>query len=86
MPAVTCHRWLADAEAEPAEQRRVKLKLLEVVVEVERRRVVDVLCILPIRHQADENGHLDASAAIRRAQKRVSQKRPTRRHGRRTCS
>jgi hypothetical protein len=41
------------------------------VVEVKRRRVVDVLRILPVRHQADENGHLDASSAMRRAQKRA---------------
>ena len=41
------------------------------MVEVKRRRVVDVLRILPVRHQADENGHLDASAAMRRAQKRA---------------
>ena len=39
--------------------------------EVKRRRVVDVLRILPVRHQTDENGHLDASSAMRRAQKRA---------------
>jgi hypothetical protein len=33
------------------------MKVLEVVVEVERRCGVDVLRILPVRHQADENGY-----------------------------
>jgi hypothetical protein len=70
VPAVTGHRWLA--EAVPAERAARELKLLEVLVEVERRRVVDVLRILPVRHQADENGHLDLGAAMRRAQKRVA--------------
>ena len=67
----THRRWLADDEAVPAERAAPELKLLEVVVEVERRPVVDVLRIVPVRHQADENGHLDASAAMRRAQKRA---------------
>jgi hypothetical protein len=41
------------------------------VVEVERRRVVDELGILPVLHQADENGHLDGGAVMWRAQKRA---------------
>ena len=71
VPAVKYHRWLADDEAVPSERAARELKLLEVVIEVERRRVVGVLRILPVRHQADENGHLDAGAAMRRAQKRA---------------
>lgn len=71
VPAVKYHRWLADDETVPLERAARDLKLLEVVVEVERWRVVDVLRILPVRHQADENGHLDAGAAMRRAQKRA---------------
>ena len=33
VPAVKCHRWLADDEAVPAERAARELKVLEVVVE-----------------------------------------------------
>ena len=68
----THHRWLADDETVSAERAEPELKVLEVVVEVERRRVVDVLRILPVRHQADENGH---STPARRCGGRRSESR-----------
>ena len=54
------HRWLADDEPVPAERAARELKLLEVVVEVERRRVVDVLRILPVRHPGRAHAELRA--------------------------
>lgn len=71
VPAVKCGRWFDGDEVLPADWAGRELRLLEVVVEVERRRVVDVLRILPVRHQVGEGGRLDMSAAMRRAQKRL---------------
>ena len=71
VPAAKCHRWFADDEALPADRAGRELRLLEVVVEVERRRVLDVLRILPVRNQAREDGRLDVSAAMRLAMKRL---------------
>ncbi len=71
VPAAKCHRWFADDEALPADRAGRELRLLEVVVEVDRRRVLDVLRILPVRYQAREDGRLDVSAAMRLAMKRL---------------
>ena len=48
-----------------------ELRLLEVVVDVDRRRVTDVLRILAVRHRVREDGRLDTSAAMRLAMKRL---------------
>ena|SRR5437867_8266852 len=48
VPAATCERWF-DGEALPAARAGRDLKLLEVVVDVDRHHVVGVLRILPFR-------------------------------------
>jgi hypothetical protein len=70
VPAARCQRWFSRDEALPAHAGQ-ELRLLEVVVDVDRRRVTDVLRILPVRHQVQEDGRLDASGAMRRALKRL---------------
>jgi len=70
VPAAKCRRWFASGEALPADRAARELRLLEVVVEMERRRVVEVRRILPVRHHVSEDGCLDMSAALRRVQKR----------------
>ena len=67
VPAATCERWF-DGEALPAAR---DLKLLEVVVDMDRHHGVDVLRILPFRQGVREDGRLDVSAATRLAMKRV---------------
>jgi hypothetical protein len=47
------------------------LKLLEVVVNVDRHHMVGVLRILPFQQGVREDGRLDVSAATRLAMKRV---------------
>jgi hypothetical protein len=47
------------------------LKFLEVVVDVDRCRVVGLLRVLPSRQSVREDGRLDVSAAMRLAMKRV---------------
>ena len=69
--AVKYHRWSVDDEALPAARAGRELRFLEVAVEVERHRVVDVLRILPVRHWAREDRRLDVSAAMRLALKRL---------------
>ncbi len=71
VPAVRYHRWSVDDEALPAARAGRELRVLEVAVEVERHRVVDVLRILPVRHWAGEDRRLDVSAAMRLALKRL---------------
>ena len=70
VPAATCGRWF-DGEALPAARAGRDLKLLEVVVDVDRHHVVGVLRILPFRQGVREDGRLDVSAATRLAMKRV---------------
>ncbi len=43
-------RWFSDDEALPANRVGRELRLLEIVVEMDRHRVEDVLHILPFRH------------------------------------
>lgn len=71
VPAARCQRWFSRDEALPAHWAGQELRLLEVVVDVDRRRVTDVLRILPVRHHVQEDGRLDASGAMRRALKRL---------------
>lgn len=71
VPTAEYHRWFFDGEALPADRAGRELKLLEVVAEMDRHRVVDVLRILPFRHRVGEDGRLDASAATRMALKRL---------------
>ncbi len=71
VPVARFHRWFANDEALPAARAGRELKLLEVVVEVDHHRVVDVLRILPFRGQVREDGRLDASAGMRLAFKRL---------------
>ena len=47
MSAATSERWFVAGEVLPAARAGRDLKLLEVVVDVDRRRVVGVLRILP---------------------------------------
>lgn len=68
VPIALLHRWFG-GEPLPAGHAGRELKLLEVVVETERRRVADVLRILPVRHGVREDGRLDVSAALRVATK-----------------
>jgi hypothetical protein len=70
VPATTCARWF-DGEALRAARAGRDLKLLEVVVNVDRRHVVGVLRILPFRQGVREDGRLDLSGAARLAMKRV---------------
>jgi len=70
VPAATCERWF-DGEALPAARAGRDLKLLEVVVDMDRHHGVDVLRILPFRQGVREDGRLDVSAATRLAMKRV---------------
>jgi len=72
VPTAKYHRWFFDGEPLPLARAGRELRLLEVVVDVDRHSVRDVLRILPIRHRARENGRLDAGAAIRRALKRLN--------------
>ena len=71
VPTAKCHRWFSDDEALPPGRAGQELRLLEVVVDVDRRRVMDVLRILAVRHRVREDGRLDASAAMRLAVKRL---------------
>ena len=71
VPAAKYHRWFSGGEALPADRAGRELKLLEVVAEMDRHRVVDVLRILPFRHRVGADGRLDASAATRLAVKRL---------------
>ncbi len=71
VPVVTYHRWFVDDEALLADRAGRELRLLEVVVEVERRRVVNVLRILPVRYCVGADGRLDTSAAMRLAAKQL---------------
>lgn len=71
VPTARCHRWFAEEEALPADRAGRELRLLEVVVEVDRHRIVDVLRILPVRHWVGADGRLDASAALRMALQRI---------------
>ena len=66
-----CHRWFSDDEALPPGRAGQELRLLEVVVDVDRRRVMDVVRILAVRHRVREDGRFDASAAMRLAMKRL---------------
>jgi hypothetical protein len=70
VPAATCERWF-DGEALPAARAGRDLKLLEVVLNVDRHHVVGVLRILPFRQGVREDGRLDVSAATRLAMRRV---------------
>ncbi len=70
VPAATCERWF-DGEALPAARAGRDLKLLEVVVDMDRHHGVDVLRILPFRQGVRADGRLDVSAATRLAMKRV---------------
>jgi hypothetical protein len=70
VPGTTCARWFEGA-ALPAARSGRDLKLLEVVVDMERYRVVGVLRILPFRHGVLGDGRLNVSAAMRLAMKRV---------------
>ena len=71
VPTARCHRWFSDDEALPPGRAGQELRLLEVVVDVDRRRVMNVLRVLPVRHRVREDGRLDASAAMRLALKRL---------------
>ena len=71
VPTAKYHRWFSEGEALPAARAGRELRLLEAVVSVDHRCVVDVLRILPVRHQVREDGRLDASAAMRGALKRL---------------
>jgi len=70
MPPATCERWF-DGEALTAARAGRDLKLLEVVLDVDRHHVVGVLRILPFRQGVREDGRLDVSAATRLAMRRV---------------
>ena len=71
VPTARCHRWFSDDEALPPGRAAQELRLLEVVVHVDHRRVMNVLRVLPVRHRVREDGRLDASAAMRLALKRL---------------
>jgi hypothetical protein len=71
VPTAKYHRWFFDGEALPPARAGRELRLLEVVVDVDRHSVMDVLRILPVRHLVRENGRLDASASMRLALKRL---------------
>jgi hypothetical protein len=71
VPTARYHRWFSEGEPLPPDRVGCELKVLEAVVEVDHDRVVDVLRILPVRHQVREDGRLDASAAMRAALKRL---------------
>jgi len=71
VPTAKYHRWFSDGEALPPARAGRELRLLEVVVDVDRHSVMDVLRILPVRHLVRENRRLDASAAMRLALKRL---------------
>ena len=71
VPAARYQRWFADGEVMPADRAGRELKFFDVVVEVERRRIVDVRRILPFRHQVRADGRLDVDAAMRQAQRRL---------------
>ena len=71
VPTAKCHRWFPDGEALPPGRAGHELRLLEVVVDVDRRRVMDVLRVLPVRHHVRADGRLDASTAMRLALKRL---------------
>ena len=60
----------------PAARAGRDLKLLEVVVDVDRHHMVGVLRILPVRQGVREDGRLDVSAATRLAMKRVDLRLP----------
>ena len=70
VPGTTCERWF-DGEALAAARAGRDLKLVEVVVDVDRHHVVGVRRILPFRQGVREDGRLDVSAATRLAMKRV---------------
>jgi len=70
LATATCERWF-DGEALPAARSGRDLKLLEVVVDLDRHHMVGVLRILPFRQGVREDGRLDVSAATRLAMKRV---------------
>jgi hypothetical protein len=70
VPRARYQRWFFEDEALPANRAARELRFLEVVVEMDRHRVEDVLHILPFRHWVRGDGKLDASAAMRLAVKR----------------
>ena len=68
LPTATCERWF-DGEALPAARSGRDLKLLEVVVDLDRHHMVGVLRILPFRQGVREHRQLDVRAATRLAMK-----------------
>jgi hypothetical protein len=71
VPAARYRRWLAEGERLPPHRAGRELALLEVILEMERRHVLDVVRILPLRHFVREDGRLDAALATRIALKRL---------------
>jgi hypothetical protein len=71
IPTARCDRWFSDEEALPPERAGLELKLLEVVVNVDRHYVMNVVRVLPVRHRVRHDRTLDTSMAIRLALKRL---------------
>jgi len=71
VPTAKYHRWFSEGEALPPHRAARELRLLEAVVEVDRRRVVEVLRVLPFRQHVRKDGRLDASAAMQAAVNRL---------------
>ncbi len=71
VPTAQCHRWFSDDEALPPGRAGQELRLLEVVVDVDHHRMMDVLRVLPVRHRVREDGSLDVSTAMQLALKRL---------------
>ena len=72
VPLAVYHRWFSEGEALPSHRAGRELRLLEVVLDVDRRRVVDVLRILPVRQHVRKDGRLDVRAAMQAALKRIA--------------
>lgn len=71
VPRATYRRWFSVGDALPDERAGCELRLLEVLLEVDRHSVVGVLRILPFRQRVRADGRLDVDAAMRLAHKRL---------------
>ena len=71
VPTARYRRWLFEGERLAADRAGRELRLLEVVLEVDRQYVVEVLHILPMRHLVREDGRIDVSVGTRAALKRL---------------
>ena len=71
VPTARYRRWLFEGERLPPDCAGRELLFLEVALEVDRRNVVEVLRILPVRHHVRKDGRLDGSVATPLALKRL---------------